>query len=86
MESHNEKTFFALDKQRTPESGRGSGQVPRCSGSERVAPAGQRGVGQAAALVGGGGAEQMSTWGRRARTGLQSKDSGDEGKREASEQ
>lgn len=55
MESHNEKTFFALDKQRTPESGRGSGQVPRCSGSERVAPAGQRGVGQAAALVGGGG-------------------------------
>lgn len=60
MESHNEKTFFALDKQRTPESGRGSGQVPRCSGSERVAPTGQRamgqrGVGQAAALMGGEG-------------------------------
>lgn len=65
MESHNEKTFFALDKQWIPESG---GRV--WAGSQVFR---QRAMGQAAALMGGGGAEQMSTWGRRVRTGLQSR-------------
>lgn len=56
MESHNEKTFFALDKQRTPESG---GRVWAGSQVFRQRATGAVGVGQAAALVGGRADEHM---------------------------
>lgn len=53
MESHNEKTFFALDKQRTPESG---GRV--WSGSQVFR---QRACGSCRAAGDGGSGE----WGRQ---------------------
>lgn len=58
MESHNEKTFFALDKQRTPESGGrvwAGSQVfrQRVCGSHRAVAMGAAGSGAGSISHGG---------------------------------